>query len=603
MLKVRVAFLTVVLVILLVNLSVPVAPSHAQANRLSVIGSTTMIADVVGRVAGDAADVTALMGYGIDPHSYEPSAQDIVALDEADLVFINGANFEEGLLPVLEEAATDNLITISDCIAVLPFGATHSHEDAEGDEHDHAEGEEHDHAETTDEHDHDGETSTIAELCEAHFAALEALGVEIEHGHEHVQATDSSPWTGEWISNWAFGTEAMQAGFDAVLNVTPELTLEDILAYYEERYITSFDTFAVDGQNITFVSGDTSQTCVYTFVGTEPILQNPNENWALFETGDQACSNYKYVLLSPPHSPEAGGSRHFHIRYGTTSFQEIINDDSLWFPFIYPIGTEAETLVGSWTTSPRQVGLRIGEALGKDIALTDEEIAETADGEEAAHEHEHAEAHTESLGLLYEAGCEAGDEHDEEEAEGGEHVHEHGSCDPHLWTDIRNVMLWTLKARDVLSEADPANATVYAANADAYLAELIALDSEVTALLASIPEENRILITNHETLGYLAARYGFEVVGTIIPGGGTSNEPSAEDVAALIETIQDYGVPAIFSENTVSTALAEQIAAETGAEVYQLYSDSLTDADGPAHTYIDYMRTNATIIVTALNPQ
>jgi len=134
----------------------------------------------------------------------------------------------------------------------------------------------------------------------------------------------------------------------------------------------------------------------------------------------------------------------------------------------------------------------------------------------------------------------------------------------------------------------------------AYLAELAALDRDIRALVETIPPERRTLVTNHLTFGYFAARYGFTTVGVIIPGGSTSSEPSVREVLALVETIRDYGVPAIFSETTVSEALARQVAEEAGTAVVPLYTGSLSEPDGPAGTYIHYMRFNATQIAEAL---
>lgn len=155
--------------------------------------------------------------------------------------------------------------------------------------------------------------------------------------------------------------------------------------------------------------------------------------------------------------------------------------------------------------------------------------------------------------------------------------------------------------RDTLSALDPANAEIYADNAETYIAELTALDQDfIVPMVESIPEAQRVLLTNHETLGYFANAYGFEVIATVIPGAGTLAEPSAADLARLIDLIRAEGVSAVFAENTVGTRIAEQIAQESGAQFYTLYSDSLSDADGPAATYLDYMRYNVTTIVQAL---
>jgi ABC-type Zn uptake system ZnuABC Zn-binding protein ZnuA len=178
---------------------------------------------------------------------------------------------------------------------------------------------------------------------------------------------------------------------------------------------------------------------------------------------------------------------------------------------------------------------------------------------------------------------------------------EEGICDPHVWMNPQNVMLWTLTIRDTLSERDPANAETYARNAEAYIAQLSELHSEIETLLESIPPQNRVLVTNHDSLGYFAAQYGFEVVGVVISGGSTVAEPSAQDIATLIEVIEAHRVQAVFAETTINPDIAQQVANESGAVLYTLYSGSLGDADGPASTYLDYMRYNTRTIVDGLD--
>jgi ABC-type Zn uptake system ZnuABC Zn-binding protein ZnuA len=204
---------------------------------------------------------------------------------------------------------------------------------------------------------------------------------------------------------------------------------------------------------------------------------------------------------------------------------------------------------------------------------------------------------SEALGALYMINCGGGEPHEE----GEDHDHEPGSCDPHVWTNPENVMLWTLQIRDVLSEADPTNAETYTANAAAYIETLRALDTdELLPLIETLPAENRVLVTNHETLGYFAVHYGFKLIGVVLEGGTTIAEPSTAEVATLIDTIRAAGVHAIFAENTSSNVLIQRVAEDTGVTVVPLYSDSLGDAQSPASTYVDYMRYNVQTIVTAL---
>jgi ABC-type Zn uptake system ZnuABC Zn-binding protein ZnuA len=148
---------------------------------------------------------------------------------------------------------------------------------------------------------------------------------------------------------------------------------------------------------------------------------------------------------------------------------------------------------------------------------------------------------------------------------------------------------------------DPANAETYRANAAAYIAELTALDEWIEEQVAQVPPERRKLVTDHEVFGYFAQRYGFEQVGAVISGVSTLAEPSAQEMAALQERIGELDVPAIFVGTTVNPTLAESVARDTGTQIVELYTGSLSDAGGPAPTYIEYMRYNVSRIVEALS--
>lgn len=342
--------------------------SSAQDDQLKVVASFTILADVASRVGGDHVQVASLMPYNADPHTFEPTAQDVATLAEADLVLVSGAFFEEGLLETVANAGEAmNIVTVSQCVQILPFG------------------------------EHEG---------------------EVEHTEEHAQDTNGS------------------------------------------------------------------------------------------ELAAQCAAHYA------------------------------------------ELGLEADT----------------GE-----------------------------ENHEKPLGMLYQIEC--GHEHEEDS---GSDEHEQGNCDPHLWTKPQNVMLWTLMLRDIFTALDPDHANLFVENAAAYLSELAALQAELQTLIDSVPEERRVLVTNHETLGYFADFYHFKIVGTVIPSAGAASQPSAAEVARLIETIQAADVPAIFAETTLNPDLAKQIAEETGAKVLTLYSDSLSEPDGDAPTYLDYMRYNVQTIVNGL---
>ncbi|MCS7177841.1 MAG: metal ABC transporter substrate-binding protein [Anaerolineae bacterium] len=186
--------------------------------------------------------------------------------------------------------------------------------------------------------------------------------------------------------------------------------------------------------------------------------------------------------------------------------------------------------------------------------------------------------------------------HEHEEGHEGEHEHE---VDPHVWTDVRNVMVWVENIQQALSALDPGNASLYAANAAAYRRELEALDAWILEQVAQVPLQNRKLVTNHPTFGYFADRYGFEQVATVYPVSPAS-EPSAREIAELEETIRQFGIPAVFAETTVNPKLAEQVARDTGVRLVTLYTHSLGGPGSGAESYIAMMRYNVAAIVDAL---
>jgi ABC-type Zn uptake system ZnuABC Zn-binding protein ZnuA len=182
----------------------------------------------------------------------------------------------------------------------------------------------------------------------------------------------------------------------------------------------------------------------------------------------------------------------------------------------------------------------------------------------------------------------------------GEQGHGHEG-DPHFWLDPHLVIRYVENIRQGLSQADPAGKDIYARNAEAYIARLKELDAWIVEQVSQIPPERRLLVTNHESLGYFADRYGFRLVGTILPSFSTAASPSAAQLAQLVDCIQSTAAPAIFLETGSNPQLAQQVARESGVKVVtELYTHSITSATGPAPTYIDMMRYNVRTIVEAL---
>ncbi|RMD51716.1 MAG: zinc ABC transporter substrate-binding protein [Candidatus Thermofonsia bacterium] len=190
-----------------------------------------------------------------------------------------------------------------------------------------------------------------------------------------------------------------------------------------------------------------------------------------------------------------------------------------------------------------------------------------------------------------------GDNHDHEET--------HGTVDPHSWLDVASVQQWVSNIAQVLETADPPNAPLYQQNAATYQNQLSQLQADMQTQLSAIPQEKRVLVTNHDALGYFARAYGFRIVGTIIPGKSTLAEPSSADITQLVSTMAAQQICTIFVESTVNTSLAETVANELPAcdkvSIKTLYTGALGPAGSGADSYLGMMRANVQAIVEGLN--
>lgn len=173
--------------------------------------------------------------------------------------------------------------------------------------------------------------------------------------------------------------------------------------------------------------------------------------------------------------------------------------------------------------------------------------------------------------------------------------------DPHIWFSVSNAMTMTRNIRDAFIQVDPAHTAQYNANTEAYLARLADLDKYIMDQVATIPPDQRKMVTNHDAFGYFIDRYGLIFAGSIIPSMSTDAEPSAQDVADLITKIKTEHVTAIFLESSINPQLAKQIGDDAGVKVVDtLYGDTLGDKGTPGETYEGMMRFNTDTIVSAL---
>jgi len=174
-------------------------------------------------------------------------------------------------------------------------------------------------------------------------------------------------------------------------------------------------------------------------------------------------------------------------------------------------------------------------------------------------------------------------------------------ADPHAWQSVGNAKIYVANIRDALAAAAPADADGFKSRANAYLADLDALEREVRAAIETIPESRRKVISTHSAFGYFAAAYGIEFIAPL--GVSTESEASARDIARIITQVRAARIPAVFLENITDPRLMGRIAAETGARVGgTLYSDSLTGEKGDSPTYIAMVRHNIKALTSALSP-
>jgi len=173
-----------------------------------------------------------------------------------------------------------------------------------------------------------------------------------------------------------------------------------------------------------------------------------------------------------------------------------------------------------------------------------------------------------------------------------------GKPNPHAWMSPANAVRYVQNIRDALSRIDPAHADGYAANAEAYIARIRALDAPVRAQLERIPEAQRWLVTSEGAFSYLCRDYGLRPLYLWPINADAQGTP--RQVQTVIDRVREHGIPVVFSESTVSDKPARQVAKESGARYGGvLYVDSLTEADGPAPTYLALLERNAQTIVTA----
>ena len=189
--------------------------------------------------------------------------------------------------------------------------------------------------------------------------------------------------------------------------------------------------------------------------------------------------------------------------------------------------------------------------------------------------------------------------HTDEDSDADDHD-DHAGVDPHVWFDPLNIMIWVENCAQTLGRLDVANQAYYSENAQQYVELLASLHDWIENKVAEIPEQNRKLVTDHLALGYFAQRYGFIMIGAVIPAYSTAAEPSAQELAKLNDTIRAEDVPAVFVGIMTDSRLTALVAQDTGVDLVPLYTGSLGEPGGPADTYLRLIQYDVNAIVQAL---
>lgn len=451
------------------------APAVAQSDEPTpVVATFSILGDMVERIGGDHVDVTTLVGADGDAHVYQPTPQAARSVSEAEILVVNGLQFE-GWLDRLVDASDFGGVRVvaTDSITPIAFG--------DGDDHD---------------HDHDD-----------------------SHGHEHAHGAHAFEWGGLFDLKagtyaWSFAKVGGDYADPAMKMVV--LAASDLESVEE----TAEDLLEADSSEAK-VSGET-------------LVAN-NVAYALSFDADRDMSVFTVEIAED----------------GTYAF----------FTEHMPFEFEAN------------------EHFFKDMSGADvEPVLQEPEGDHDHGDHDH--------------GMEAADA-------GHDHDHDHGAFDPHAWQSLDNAVTYVDNITAALAQANPDNAATFYANRADYVAEIEALDAEIREIVAGLPEDSRTVVTSHDAFQYFGRDYGLTFLSP--QGISTESEASARDVAQLIETMRAENVGAVFFENITDSRLLEQIANETGATIGgTLYPGALSGPDGPAPTYLDMMRHNATTLAQAL---
>ena len=705
--------------------SASASEQESMGPKLQVVTTSNIVADWARNVGGDRVEVKGLLPIGADPHSYQPGAQDVAAIADADLVLTIGLSLEEQWLhELVHNASADEslVIELGEMVSPLEFEEIHGHDD----------------------HAMEEEAALHGRLLIADGSEPRLSILDLETGHVDLHALEVAAASATLYSG-------PSGRFVYAISRGPEDNDDRVQIFdggiYLEEHGDHFDLVEDDVSALTLGTADDRPVHVTIHGDQIAIFHDGTGRVAIFDEheleeernayepvwleaglqhGAAVPLGEEYVMVTsnnPDYPATATSSlplgvevrtvddrvvydasnrscpgmhgeaaNHHGVLFGCVGgvlfmeghdgdFSHVFIDNDSNMNEAARIGTvwahhDTEMFFGS-ASYRNQEGVRVngglwaidaeGESMSLVLPATDEKrvlraafdahgeraffltydgtlnavdaesgellesihLVEPFDGDtsplfttvgdllyltdrangrviEFNLDHGHAEREwavggvPRSVAFAGISGSEDHEEHGHDEEGEDDHGHAHGAYDPHFWFDPPRVKTAVQYIAERLAALDPAGAATYQANAEAYSAELDALHAWTESTVRVVPAEHRVLVTSHDTLRYFAELYGFEVVGTVLPGLSPDVEPSAQHLSGLVATLEDHPVPAVFGETTVNERLAQSIARETGSQLHELYSGSLGPAGSGADTYIGMVRANVEIIVAAL---
>ena len=494
------------------------ATEELPGQKLNIVTTIFPEYDWVKEILGDKADnaeITMLLDNGVDLHSYQPTADDIVKISDCDLfIYVGGES--DGWVDDALKNATNKDMKVINLLDVLG-DSVKTEEVVEG-----MQETEHDH-----DHDHSKEVSTFED--------------------DEVQDRSLSDWAGDWQSAYPFALDGTLDDAFAAMAEEGKMTADEYKTYYQNGYKTDIANIDIEGDHIEFAYEDGKKVgSDYKYVGYYIQNWSTGTKAAMyrFEAEDKDSGAPVYIEFND-HMIEPAAAEHFHIRMSNESFDAIVDPENSW-PTFFPAD------------------------------MTGEEICEHMEG----HDHDEDEEHEH----------EEGEEHEEEK-------------DEHVWLSLKNAEVLVNAISASLQELDPDNKDTYAANSDAYVKKLSALDTDYQDAVDAATYKT-VLFGDRFPFRYLVDDYGLSYYAAFV-GCSAETEASFETISFLAKKVDELKLPCVLTIEGAQHKIAETIVqntAEKNQKVLTMDSMQSTTSKDVANgtTYLSVMEKNLSVLKEAL---